>query len=300
MYGTRGVAAAGNNPGARWSSGTWIDSSGKLYLFGGSFQQGSSYGYLNDLWQFDPTTGMWTWLTGIQGDASGENGDSGIYGTQGVPSVDNTPGGRDYVSTWIDTSNHLYLFGGYVENGVDGDIEREDVFNDLWEFDPSAGTWTWLSGSNSVTGNNNTVSYVTGVYGTLGVAAAGNVPGSRQGAYSPGANSGIVSSGNLWLFGGGFQSYGGFADNLTPASYNDLWEYNLSTGLWTWEGGSQNAVNANGVYGTEGVAAAGNIPGARDEGASWADHNGNMWLFGGEVGSFDSAKDLNDLWKFTP
>ena len=37
-----------------------------------------------------------------------------------------------------------------------------------------------------------------------------------------------------------------------------------------------------GVYGTLGIAAAGNIPGARDSAATWTDSNGNFWLFGGE------------------
>ena len=62
---------------------------------------------------------------------------------------------------------------------------------------------------------------------------------------------------------------------------------------WTWVGGSStlpaSCVNnpsgfcaQPGVYGTLGIAAAGNIPGARDSAATWTDSNGNFWLFGGE------------------
>ena len=35
-------------------------------------------------------------------------------------------------------------------------------------------------------------------------------------------------------------------------------------------------------HGTQGVAAATNIPGARDNMVSWTDAGGNVWLFGGE------------------
>ena len=39
--------------------------------------------------------------------------------------------------------------------------------------------------------------------------------------------------------------------------------------------------NQAGVYGTKGVPAAANVPGARDESISWTDSTGNLWLFGG-------------------
>ena len=36
-----------------------------------------------------------------------------------------------------------------------------------------------------------------------------------------------------------------------------------------------------GVYGTEGVPAAGNIPGSRTGASAWTDTSGNFWLLGG-------------------
>jgi hypothetical protein len=76
---------------------------------------------------------------------------------------------------------------------------------------------------------------------------------------------------------------------------------------WTWVGGSNNASpDLNGVYGTEGKAASGNVPGVRNFGpVSWTDASGNFWLFGGN--GFDSAGtnavngggDMNDLWKYS-
>jgi hypothetical protein len=134
-----------------------------------------------------------------------------------------------------------------------------------------------MSGSNSLN--------QPGVYGTKGVPAAGNVPGAR--AY---AASWTDASGNLWLF-GGYSSYAG--------EFNDLWRYTPSTGDWTWMSGAYWS-NQPGVYGTKGVPAAGNVPGARNSAVSWTDASGNFWLFGGN--GLDGVGDsdiLNDLWKYT-
>jgi hypothetical protein len=68
--------------------------------------------------------------------------------------------------------------------------------------------------------------------------------------------------------------------------------------LWTWVSGS-NALNANGVCGTLGIAAAGNVPGARDGSVSWIDSAGDLWLFGGwGSDSAGNLADLNDLWVY--
>ena len=70
---------------------------------------------------------------------------------------------------------------------------------------------------------------------------------------------------------------------------------------WTWMGGSK-LFNQSGIYGTMGIAASGNIPGARSSAANWIDGQGNAWLFGG-FGTDGEAVPftgyLNDLWKFS-
>jgi hypothetical protein len=217
--------------------------------------------------------GQWTWEGGLRTVNA-----SGVYGTQSAASAGDVPGGRQAASSWTDSSGKFWLFGGtgYDSTGDAG------YLNDMWQHSPSTKEWTWISGGN---GDN-----ASGVYGTQGTAAAGNVPGAR---YS--ASSWIDSSGNLWLFGGHGYDSTGAVGNL-----NDLWRYSPSTKEWTWVSGEEVA-NASAVYGTRGGAAASNVPGARYSARSWIDSSGNLWLFGGN--GYDSTGDLgylNDLWQYTP
>lgn len=80
---------------------------------------------------------------------------------------------------------------------------------------------------------------------------------------------------------------------------NDLWKFSPGSGEWTWVAGSS-GFDATGVYGTMGVAAAANVPGARAAMFSWQDANGNAWLFGGyQVDDSTLARfEMSDLWKY--
>ena len=66
-------------------------------------------------------------------------------------------------------------------------------------------------------------------------------------------------------------------------------------------GSSAPGGNQNGVYGTVGTPAPGNIPGSRDSSVSWTDAQGNLWLFGG-IGFNGSGGNghLGDLWEYSP
>jgi hypothetical protein len=271
IYGTQGVPSPLNFPGQRYGSSSWTDAAGNLWLFGGfgfpSFPQSDlGANSLNDLWKYTPSAGTWEWVTG-----SNQTNAAGVYGTQGVPSANNTPGARFGATSWTDHSGNLWLFGG--------------GYNDLWMYNPSAGTWEWVSGSDTPG--------AVGVYGSQGTPAAGNVPGARQNA-----SSWIDAAGNLWLF-------GGLADISIGNEYqnNDLWEFNPTSGLWTWMSGSVGGTDGtgpSGVYGTKGVASASNVPGGRSDAVSWIDASGNLWLFGGTGTNFTSFDELNDLWKYSP
>ena len=268
VYGTLGTPAAGNIPGGREYGASWTDSSGHLWLFGGyGYDANGTLGYLNDLWELNPSSNQWAWMGG-----SSTVNNAGVYGTLGTPGAGNIPGSREYSVSWTDGSGHLWLFGGGSGSGS---------LNDLWEFNPSTNQWAWMGGSS--TGGH------SGVYGTLGTPAAGNIPGARDEA-----SSWTDSSGHLWLFGG--NGYGATGSGLL----NDLWEFNPSTNQWAWMGGSSTVNNA-GVYGTLGTPAAGNIPGSRYWASSWTDSSGHLWLFGGSGYDTNGTNGLlKDLWQFNP
>ncbi len=274
IYGTQGIAAPSNVPGARQSAVIWLDPNGTIWLFGGSgLDSTHTFGHLNDLWQYDPTTLEWTWVSG-----SNTQNQSGTYGTQGVAAPSNVPGARDSAVSWLDPSGTLWLFGG---GGYDS-AGNYGYLNDLWQYDPATLEWTWVSGSNMI--------YQVGSYGTQGTAAPSNVPGARYGAVRW-----LDPSGTLWLFGGwGYDSVG------NNGYLNDLWQYDPATLEWTWISGSH-IITQNGIYGTQGTAAPSNVPGGRYQAVSWLDPSGKLWLFGGfGLGSSGYDSILNDLWKYDP
>jgi len=299
VYGTLGSPAVTNVPGGRENAVTWIDASGKAWLFGGQGQDstGSGYGVLNDLWKFDPTlgtTGEWTWMGGSTTETPstsfGTPGALGTYGTLGLAVPSNDPGARTQAASWLDAFGNLWIFGG---EGIDA-YGLSGELNDLWEFNPTQGAtgeWTWMGGSNTVG-----IPYggQTGVYGTQGTPATTNSPGGRYGSMTW-----KDASGNFWMFGGQ-----GIDVTGTQGYLNDMWKFTPSTGEWTWMGGSPLTTGSqgqSGVYGTQGTPFPTNIPGGRTSGATWTDASGNLWLFGG-IGADANGNFAyeNDLWKFDP
>lgn len=266
VYGTKGTGDPSNVPGARAAGISWIDREGKLWLFGGGGHDSSgTQGRLDDVWECDPATLEWTWVSG-----SDTTEQLVVYGTKGVADPSNTPGGRSSAVSWLDLSGNLWLFGG-MGTGTDGYLQ-----NDLWEFSPTTAQWTWMSGSDS--------HFAMGIYGMKGVAYPSNAPGVRHGAISW-----LDAAGNFWLF-------GGFGSALHTSGYlNDLWKFDPETLEWTWISGSQVGSQAA-VFGTKRVSDPANVPGGKALAVSWIDAQGNLWLFGGEE---LNGKYINDLWKYT-
>jgi hypothetical protein len=81
------------------------------------------------------------------------------------------------------------------------------------------------------------------------------------------------------------------------ADVNQSRQSTATLGKW-WASGD-NTMNQPGVYGTKGIAASTNKPGARYGSISWTDSTDNLWLFGGDAGR-NSTRLLNGLWKFEP
>ncbi len=264
-----------NRPGGRAGSVAWADAAGNLWLFGGSGYDNSGSGYpvyFNDLWKYNLSTNIWTF---VKGDIIPDQ--PGIYGSIGVTDNNNKPGSRTSATTWVE-NNNLWLFGGYgnSENPVLG------YLNDLWKYNIITNEWTWIKGDKNT--------YMPGNYGTIEIPGALNNPPSREG--SIGWNDG---EGNLWLFGGDGFLFWGIGGG---GKMNDLWKYNIASNQWTWMKGD-NTVDNLGEYGTITVSDINNKPGGRKEGASWKGSGSKIWLFGGYgYGSTNPPTYINDLWKY--
>jgi hypothetical protein len=255
--------AASSSPMARWGAVTWTDGAGNFWLYGG---QDAFDDFLNDLWTFNPSTLTWTFV-------SAGPTVNGAYGTKGTAGPNNFPGARWGATARRDpTTGTVWMFGGF---GFDGSSAAPGLLNDLWTFNGTQ--WTWISGSK--------LTNQSGVNGTLGVPALTNVPGGREEPVSW-----IDNTGNFWMF-GGFD----LSPQNQPNAFNDLWEF--SGGQWTWQSGA-NFVNQTATYGNQGVAAAGNVPGARWNPAAWSDVHGNFWLFGGVGYDATANGTLADLWEY--
>jgi hypothetical protein len=271
-----------NIPGARSGQNIWVDKNGNFWMYGGSGLDSHGFiGYLNDLWEYSPSSRQWTWMGG--GNTLPDCTDislglcyaPAVYGSLGEPSALNTPGGREGAASWTDSDGNFWLYGGIylVPNGR---YISYELLNDLWKFDPVAGDWTWMGGSSSPNQAAN--------YGTKGQPSTSNAPGAM--AF---AQSWLDSSGNLWLYGGatGYNSTGaGSGFFIYP---NNLWEFDPSTQEWTWVDGS-GSVNSSG-----GEVRPGSTPGTRSGSSAWTDGEGHLWLFGG-MGY--GAYDWNDMWEY--
>lgn len=269
IYGSFRVPSQNNIPGARHSAVSWADDKGNLWLFGGFGKDSSSL--KNDLWKFNISTNEWTWVSG-----SNLLNQQGIYGSPRVAHQNNQPGGRQNAIGWADRVGNLWLFGGYG-NGSSG----TGYLNDLWKFNTTTNQWTWMSGGE--------VPNQPGIYGKMGEGSINNIPRSRKSAVSW-----ADISGNLWLF-GGFEKF----SSSVSQNYNDLWKFNPATNEWTWVSGSKSS-NQFGSYGRMGVTTLKGVPGTRNDGVSWYDRVGNLWLFGGFGYGTSGTGYLNDLWKFIP
>jgi len=196
-------------------------------LFGGfGVDADGVEGDLNDLWEFDPSTKEWTWVSGstTEGPCSvnGFCARPGVYGKLGTAAVGNVAGGRYGALSWVDGSGDFWIFGGLGCNANTTSEQGCGYLNDFWEFNPSTKEWAWMGGSS-------TISQLSASYGTMGVPSTGNIPGSLFQA-----TSWTDSEGNLWLFGGlGFE-YGqlGYIPSPIFIALNDTWVYKPLTDVW--------------------------------------------------------------------
>ena len=151
-----------------------------FYLFGGESSDTSGAVHaLNDLWRFNPGTQTWTV----------------------VEPSSNPPPARSMAASSIDLNGNVWIFGGRSASGT-----KVQLYNDLWQYNPSTQRWDCESGCGATPDSNVTAS----------------LPAAREAA-----TTWIDSAGELWVFGG--------TDSSTPqpSSFADLWRYSPSTFRWT-------------------------------------------------------------------
>jgi len=287
----------------------WTDNQGNRWLFGGQgFEVTHDFvsnvpGLLNDMWVwpslFGSDTGWWSpggWIPAdipikVNNSVSPPQYSADITSLQFKDGVGGgiRPSARWGGVTWTDTTTgNLWMFGGQDNSGL---------LNEVWEFDLTSGPCSYDLTTN------------TGIYTncTWSFQAGSNTPNQPTTASFPGARWGAAyysdTVGNMWMFGGqGYDSTG------NVGLLNDLWKYNIAGKTWTLVLPSTTVTfNVNGAYGTQGTAAANNLPGGRQTAVLWAEPSGTtIWLFGGfgldsngtNLGVGQIGSVLNDLWKF--
>ncbi len=267
-YGTKGIPSPTNEPPARYQAAYWTDLQGNFWLFGGvtSIDTIGNYIELNDLWKFDVSTNMWTWVNGLTDTTTILP--FANYGTQGIPSATTYPGGTGWgANCWTDHNGDLWLIGGY---GYDA-TNNYKLLNDLWRYNITTNQWTWMSGNGA--GN------YPGSFGAKGISSPTNMPPGLCETKS----SYVDRNGDLWLFGGG----------ASVGYYNTLWRYSIGTNEWTWMSGAD-SVNAPASYGTINVASPTNTPPGRYTYTKWVDQSDRFYIFSGDFGQ------TNDTWRFDP
>lgn len=272
-YGTKGIADAANMPGGRAHAVSWVDATGKVWLFGGLGRDGvDASGRLNDLWTFDGT--QWTWVGG-----AGSVDAAGVYGTQGVADSANGPGARYDAAGWADADNNLWLFAG---NGMDGSTGC-CWLNDLWVYSTATGKWSWVHGANTAN--------AVAVYGTQAAAEVANTPGGRYGM-----TAWLDSNGSAWVYGGTGNNANG--DRIV---FDELWNLvkpaDGSARRWAWVSGAQAQYVAP-AYVARGTVNLVGSPGSRYRPTSWVTGD-TLWLFGGDVEAVNgTVTHPNDLWRY--
>ncbi|MBK6641859.1 MAG: hypothetical protein IPG39_11830 [Bacteroidetes bacterium] len=73
--------------------------------------------------------GEWTWMSG---DSTYDS--PAVFGTLGVSSPLNTPGGTYGPYIWIDDSSNLWIYGGLTY-----------AQGTMWKYSITTNEWTWMS-----------------------------------------------------------------------------------------------------------------------------------------------------------
>ncbi len=155
------------------------------------------------------------------------------------------PSTRGDFMMWIDQEDNIYIYGG-VSN-----YYRTEYYSDLFRFNTSSREWTALRGQS------------TRVLGSMNSGTGTTHPGSRAGA----ATWFDETNRKLMLYGG----------ESSSGILAEVWEYSLSSGIWTWVSG-QSSVNVDpSAEVVKDVPSTTAFPGSVWSAAAAKDRNGIVW-----------------------
>lgn len=267
-YDALGKESALNFPSARYSSCTFKDAQGNIYIYGG-FHNIRSYTFsYNDLWKFNINTKQWTWLKGDETSTENIVADVGVENSNNLPGVLSLSYDNPKPNNWVDKNGDFWIL----------------VKNNMWRYRLSTNSWTLMKITRNPLNDGQTV------YGTKNVEDSNNFPGEVN-------NSACWtgSDGNLYMFNGSNTSI-----------YKDvLWKYNTKTNNWVWIKG-EGKIYPNNITTYQklaGLLESENTPGGTiGYGAKWNDEEGNLWIYG-ICGTYNNeylgtGYVSDDLWKF--
>ncbi|MGG7666649.1 kelch repeat-containing protein [Dyadobacter sp. BHUBP1] len=259
-----------STPSPRRNALTWIDREQSLWLMGG--KQFSDTEYLYDLWKYNTRNNTWVRIS----DATKTNVSSVWSKNARNPEPGNIPGSRAASATWVDKDGRFWLFGGISRNYAK---PSEDLYNDLWMYEPSTMTWTWVAGNN--------IANYKGIFP------------SKENPQPPGPSARSYSAAwyekeghKLWLYAGiGIDSTGKDVGALA-----DLWSYDITSSTWHFVSGSTKLYARS-----EGDEDYLSYPGYRSHSITWKDKNGKFYLYGGQNKVTNNIVDTKThIWQFDP
>ncbi|MFI5149878.1 MAG: kelch repeat-containing protein [Bacteroidia bacterium] len=135
-YGTQCTPAPSNIPCQRIEARAhWTDNCNNLWMLGGAYYDGL-IGQVdrNDLWRYNTTTNLWTWV-------SGDNtlNPTGVYGTRGVAGTANKPEAMEGANAFYVNGDGFWLVGGanWHDHGT-GLFHPTLIYNhfEVWKYVP--------------------------------------------------------------------------------------------------------------------------------------------------------------------
>lgn len=285
------IGTENNNNFPIWGSGThkgkaiWKDLSGNIWYY---------YNWNNNdrLWKYNPLTNMWTLVKTIPNSTTTGH----AIGALNIADINNTLGSRINTITETASNGKLLLMGGnfYTETG--------NLLSDVWEYDITTNIWKWIKGfayNDTSIDNQQKIKF-------KGVIESENSPGFME-KYTA-----------KWEYNGDLYLYGiiGLANYTSVPSYHSvnthfllsngvlfsrgIWKYHSNLNKWEYIQGLEDRdfnFHLNPIHNTKGIESENNYPSVRYGSVSWADTNGNLWMFGGK-NTYSVNTYYNDLWKF--